>query len=240
MDVLAEACERYGDGFWGQPANSVTSFAFIVAAIAILARRRGGPGRVPYALIVAAVGVGSLIQHGPNPDWQAYAHDLPIAALLAFVAVDAASDLFGHPRTDTHWGVSTTLAGGWRRALSGDARTAWWWIVPTAAMVPVVALGRLASIIGQVTLAVVAVGLTLLRARARPPRRPALLLVLAILAVGGVIGALTERTSLCQPDSLLQGHAAWHVLAALALWWLAPAIGAREPYLSAGGRLSAS
>jgi hypothetical protein len=228
VEQLAEACEPYGGGFWGQPASSVTSLAFIVAAAAVLVGRRGGSGRVPYALIVAAVGVGSVIQHGPNPDWQAFAHDLPMAALLAFVAVDAASDLFGHPRTDTHWGWSTTFAGGWRRALSGDPRTAWWWVIPTVAMVPAVAIGWLASVIVQVTLAIVAVGLSLWRARVRPALRRTLLTALVILGVGALIGTLTERTSLCQPDSLLQGHAAWHVLAALALWWLAPAIGARH------------
>jgi hypothetical protein len=43
-----------------------------------------------------------------------------------------------------------------------------------------------------------------------------------------VIGTLTDRTSLCQLDSLIQGHALWHIFAAAALWRLAPAIGARH------------
>lgn len=212
MDGVAAACELYRDGFWGQRANSLTSLAFIVAAVAIAARgigRSTGSGRrvqhITFAALVAAVGVGSLIQHGPEPPWQAYAHDLPMAALLAFIATDAAGDLL-------------------QRRVS-----AWWWVVPTVLVAPLVAIGWSASVIGQVLLAVAAIGLSLLRARARPRLRPRLLTGLGILGVGGLIGTLTERTSLCVPEGILQGHAVWHVLAAFALWWISPVIGIAAP-----------
>lgn len=205
-------CELYSnDGFWGQPANSVTSLAFVVSGVAILAARRGGHGRVPYALLVIGIGAGSLIQHGPNPDWQAYAHDLPLAGVLAFVAVDAAADLTG-------------------RKLSPA-----WWLVPTAIMVPVVAAGPTASTAAQSALAAVAIGLSLYRARVRPRLRRRLLTSLAILGVGGLIGTLGDRTSLCRPESLLQGHAVWHILSALSLWRLAPAIGSRAERAAEAG-----
>lgn len=211
MDGVAAACELYGNGFWGQRANSVTSLAFVAAAVAIAARgmrRPTAPGQpaqlVVFALLVAAVGVGSLIEHGPNPQWQAFAHDLPMAALFAFVATDAAADLL-------------------ERRLA-----AWWWVVPTAIMVPIVAVGPVAAGIGLVVLAVAAVGLSLLRAMARPDLRSRLLTGVAILGVAGLIGTLTERTSLCRPETLLQGHAVWHILAALALWWISPVIGTRR------------
>jgi hypothetical protein len=203
---LALACERFRDGVIGQPANSVTSLAFVVAAAAIVVGRRGAAARRrPYALLVAAVGVGSWVQHGPHPPWQAYAHDLPLAAVLAFVAVDAAADL------------------------AGRRRSALWWLVPTAAMVPVVAAGPAASRLAQGGLAVLAVGLNLVRARARPALRPVLISALVILGAGALAGSLTDRTELCQPASLLQGHAVWHVLAAVALWRLAPAVGVGSP-----------
>jgi hypothetical protein len=205
MDGVAEACELYRDGFWGQRASSVSSLAFIAAAVAIAAqskRRTAAPAQVNvYALLVAAVGVGSVIQHGPDPQWQAFAHDLAMAALLAFVAADAAGDLF-------------------ERRLA-----VWWWVVPTVVMAPIVALGWLASVIAQVVLAAAAIGLSLLRARVRPALRSRLLTGLAILGVGGLIGSLAERTSLCQPETLVQGHAVWHVLAAFALWWIWPVVG---------------
>lgn len=202
MDV-AGTCELYGNSaFWGQPANGVTSLAFVVSGAAILAGRRGHQGRVPFALLVIGIGVGSFIQHGPNPSWQEYAHDLPLAGVLAFVAVDAAADLTG-------------------RRLS-----ALWWAVPTVAMVPVVAVGPEASTAVQGALTTVAIGLNLYRARVRPELRRTLLTSLAILGTGALIGTLGDRTALCRPDSLIQGHAVWHLLAATALWRLAPAIGA--------------
>jgi hypothetical protein len=52
---------------------------------------------------------------------------------------------------------------------------------------------------------------------------------LAVLAAGALAGTLGDRTGLCRPDSLLQGHAVWHLLAAVALWRLAPAVGVRRP-----------
>ncbi len=209
---LATGCEAYGSGWLGQPASAVTSAAFVVAATGILVSGRRRPlvqrrQTVVFALLVAGIGVGSFLQHGPHPSWQAYVHDLPLAGVLAFVAVDAASDLRG-------------------RELSPA-----WWLVPTAAMVPVVAVGPTAASLAQAAMAVPAVGLSLLRAKARPALRRTLLTSLSILATGAAAGTLGDRTSLCQPDSLLQGHAVWHVLAAAALWRLAPAIGSRQAHV---------
>ncbi len=206
MEPLANLCELYRDsGFFGQPANGVTSLAFVVSGVAIAAdRRRNGRRRLPYVLLVVAVGAGSLVQHGSNPDWQAYAHDLPLATLLAYVAADGASDVL-------------------RRNIS----PAWWLAVP-AAMVPVVAASSDASSVTQGVLAAVAVGTNLLRAWRRPRRRTTLIGSMLILGTGALVGTIGDRTSLCQPDSLLQGHAFWHLMAALALWWLAPAIGRRD------------
>jgi hypothetical protein len=206
---LALACERFGEGFVGQPANTVTSLAFVAAGLAVLATRRGAPGwRWPYAGLVVAVGVGSFVQHGPHPPWQAYAHDLPLATLLAVVAADAAADLAGRHR------------GGWWRSAPMAA-------VPVG-MVPLVTAGPAASVVAQGLLATAAIGLNLARAWRRPRLRRNLLTALALLATGALAGALTDRTALCRPDSLLQGHAAWHLLAAAALWWLAPAVGSRD------------
>jgi hypothetical protein len=204
---LAVACERFGAGFWGQPASAATSLAFVAAAVAILAGYRADlptGRRATYGLLVAAVGVGSLVQHGPHPPWQAYAHDLPLAAVLAYLAVDAAADL------------------------TGRRRSAGWWAVPTVAMLPVVASGPVASTVAQGALASVAIGLNLLRAWRRPRLRRVLVTALALLGAGALAGTLGDRTALCQPDGLVQGHAVWHLMAAAALWRLAPVVGVRE------------
>ncbi|MFC9840540.1 hypothetical protein ACFVKB_43285 [Rhodococcus sp. NPDC127530] len=200
--ILANACELYRDaGFIGQPAAAVSSLAFVIAGLAVVARRPHGAPTVTYGLLVVAVGAGSLVAHGPNPPWQAYAHDIPIATLLAYIAVDAASDRFG------------------RRLSRG------WWLVVPVVMIPAVAAGPTTSTIVQAILAAVSVGFGLERARVRPQLRRTTIVAALLLASGALLGTVGDGTSICQPSSVLQGHALWHVLAAAGLWWLAPTIG---------------
>lgn len=200
--MLANACELYrGTGVVGQPAAAVTSLAFVVAGLAVVVGRRHGAQTVTYGLLVVAVGAGSLVQHGPNPQWQAYAHDVPIATLLAYVAVDAASDRFG------------------RRLAPG------WWLVVPIAMIPIVTAGPTASTVVQGLLAAVAVALSLERARVRPQLRRESIIAALLLASGALLGTIGDRTSICRPSSLLQGHALWHLLAAAGLWRLSRTIG---------------
>jgi hypothetical protein len=206
----AALCNQERLGFLEQPASAITSAAFVVAAAGILAgrpRESGTPAReqrTVFALLVAGIGVGTFVQHGPHPPWQAYVHDLPLAAALVFVAADAASDLTGHE-----------LSPGW-------------WLVPSAAMVPVVAAGPTASTAAQAAIAAAAITLNLLRARHRPALRAAVLLALGTAAAGAVLGRLTGRSGPCGPESFITGHPLWHLLAAAALWRLAAAVGARR------------
>ena len=208
---LAAVCEPYATEFLREPANAISSAAFVVAGI-LVANQRSGPWRdglvrdrrTVFALLVTGVGVGSFIQHGPHPDWQAYAHDLPLAAVLVFVATDAAADLTG-------------------RELSYR-----WWLIPSVVMVPVVALGATASTIAQAVLATAATSGNVLRAARRPLLRKALVTALLIAAAGATIGSPSDPALLCRADSLLPRHAIWHVLAAAALWRLARVIGERR------------
>jgi hypothetical protein len=146
----ASDCEMLRDGWLGQPVNTLSSVAYLLAGGYVL--RRGGP-RLP-ALALAAVGVGSVLYHGPMTPGATLAHDGSIVVLAA------------------------TIPLAWRR---GSLR----W----------------------------------------PP-------VAAVIAGGGaVVVNLLTRTGapLCRPESLLQGHAAWHVLTALAIaLWLAPLGGQRR------------
>ena len=137
----ASDCEALRDGWLAQPVNTLSSVAYVVAGAYVL--RRGGP-RLP-ALALAAVGVGSVLYHGPMTPGAGLAHDGSIVALAATVPL------------------------AWRR------RSLRW---PSGA---------------------------------------------AVIAGGAAVAVnLLTRTGapLCRPDSLLQGHAAWHVLTAgaIALW----------------------
>ena len=143
-------CEVLHSGFLGQPANAVSSVAYVLAGLAVW--RRGGPAGP--ALALGAVGVGSVLYHGPMPAGAEAVHDGALVALAATVALAAAR----------RWRAGT---------------------------------------------------------RPRVPRPPAI----AVAALGaGIVANFVSRTGapLCRPDALLQGHAAWHVLTAVAAaTWLA-------------------
>ncbi len=75
-------CEALRDGVLGQPANTLSSLAYVAAAAYVL--RRGGPPGPAAAL--ALVGVGSVLYHGPMPPGAELVHDtalvaVPVAAL---------------------------------------------------------------------------------------------------------------------------------------------------------------
>ncbi|MFF2269554.1 hypothetical protein ACFVTZ_14920 [Cellulosimicrobium cellulans] len=218
------ACELAGGTPWAEPSSAWTSLAFVVAgaaiAVAALRARRGTPSdtprpdgaaptrlRVAFGILVALIGAGSVIQHGPSPSWNPVVHDPPLLGALALVAADAVADLTG------------------RRV-----RT-WWWLAPTLLGVPLAAASPTASTAAQVV-AAAAVGASALRAWRRPAVRRRTVAALALLAVGGGVGTLSRPGwPLCDAGgplgATLQGHAVWHVLAATALWLLAPTLGTR-------------
>lgn len=130
-------CEALREGWLGQPVNSLSSLAYLVAGVAV-ARNRGAAAP---AAALAAVGLGSLLYHGPMPPMAELLHDASVVALLV-------------------------------------------------ALVHVVWRGRVG----------------------RPPA-----LAVGAAAAGITINLLTRTGApLCRPGSLLQGHAAWHVLTAFA------------------------
>ncbi|GIG39187.1 hypothetical protein [Cellulomonas phragmiteti] len=196
-------CEWSPDGPLVEPVSAVTSLVFVVAAVVlvVLRRRAGLPVPWAYAVLVAGVGIGSFVQHGPDPAWSDPAHDLPLAGVLCFLASDAVA------------------------ALTGRLRRWWWWAVPTGLLlVPVLAWPRIGDL-AQVGVAVVAALLLLRRARRAPALRPRVAVAVGMLAVGGIVGSLSRTGGpLCDPESLLQGHALWHVASAAALVVLAPLV----------------
>lgn len=203
---VGPGCEAPGDGWLVEPVAAWTSLAFVVAGLVVAAGARAGRGpdgrtRLTYAALVAGVGVGSFVQHGPDPVWSDVAHDLPLVATLAFLAADAVAHLAGRPR---RW---------------------WWWAAPTAALVAVVVAAPRAGDLAQVGAAVVAIGAWALRGWRTPADRWRIGVGLGLLAVGGPVGRLGGRGGpLCDPDSPWQTHGLWHVLAAVALAVLAPLV----------------
>lgn len=60
-------CGRFGPGFWGEPLNSLSNFAFVLGAVIAFRFWRSSPSRDPWQLLLfslaASIGVGSFIFH---------------------------------------------------------------------------------------------------------------------------------------------------------------------------------
>lgn len=88
VHVAASDCERIRPGPIGQPANTVSSLAFVAAAVPILYRSRH-PGRRVWATVAAASafqGVGSAAYHGPGGRLSKAVHDAGLMALVIALA----------------------------------------------------------------------------------------------------------------------------------------------------------
>lgn len=106
-------CELVRTAWLAQPANAVSAAAFLaVGAWLMWFSRRPGVHRaslVAGGAAMAAVGVGSIVYHGPQPGWARPVHDGSIAALIVVDAV-----LFGAAVAQ---GRATAEArGAWRQA----------------------------------------------------------------------------------------------------------------------------
>ena len=75
-------CELIGPDFFGQPVNTLTTLALVVAGIALLPRPRSR--WVGVALI--ATGIGSFLFHGPMAPGGIWVHDVTLAWLVLVVA----------------------------------------------------------------------------------------------------------------------------------------------------------
>jgi hypothetical protein len=79
--AAAADCERILGSWWGQPVNTLTAAGFVVAGVVIWWRRRD----LATALLIGAIGAGSIVFHGPMLPWGEYLHDASIALTLVWI-----------------------------------------------------------------------------------------------------------------------------------------------------------
>ena len=135
-----------------------------------------------------------------------------VAALSAFIGVGSIAFHGPMPVWGDFAHDSSILAALGYVALVELNRKSWWGLALVAAAL--LSIDTEIADIGQAVLAVVAVALVV-RRRWR---------IGLLLALGGLIGRLSATGGpWCNPDSVLQGHAVWHLSAALALGlWARP------------------
>ena len=210
-------CEHIGRGLLAQPANTLSSLAYVLAGVLLLGRAaatRPGARMAPavYAVTVIGVGIGSASFHGPMPAWGRFGHDLSIAAVLAFViGYDVAFASGASTNAGLAMFATITTACAVVLAVSPDADNALDAVLITGAVIAEIGASRSAA------------------GRATPAGRLWLLIV-SVVAIGALLDALGRTDApLCEPDSPLQLHALWHVLTALVLWlYGTAALGPRE------------
>ncbi|NLV55807.1 MAG: ceramidase [Acidimicrobiales bacterium] len=185
--VAAADCERCRDGWVAQPANTLSSLAFVLAAAPLASRRPDPAGRLVAATAVAA-GLGSVAYHGPGTVAGRYLHDAGLLAMLGAMALDDATAIDRRtPPTPALVGVTAAAAVLAGPRTSGGA---------------------------QIVVGALAVGAALYRTARRGVRRRDV--IGEALLVGGAALHTLGRTGgpLCRPDSPLPAHAVWHVAAA--------------------------
>ena len=197
-----EDCERLTDGLLLQPVNALSSLAFVLVGIgvgAVVSRRVGRQHRGwGFGVALTLVGLGSVAFHGPGglpADW---AHDASITVLLFLViAVELGDRLRWSSRQELIvWGTAAAATIG--------AEALW---PPMADIVnAVLTVSAVVVIVGYRW------GLPIARTRSGVAIGSVLLVVGALVMVLSRTGGLW-----CDPDSVLQGHAIWHGLAALGL-----------------------
>lgn len=213
-------CEAFGPGPVKQPVNAASSLAFVVAAGVVLAgtvtiRPRNGPKgpesalpdrsrddlshrppAVALAAILAFIGLGSAVYHAAFTFGAQFADVLGmhlLTALMLALAVRRAARL-GRGAT---WVLFALLAGASAVALWAfpEVRRVLFGILLVIALTLEVALNLRAG---------TAAGLRTLGAG------------VAVFALAYLFWVLDETRTLCAPESPFQGHAAWHLLGAIA------------------------
>jgi hypothetical protein len=214
----ANFCERANGGALAQPANTLSNLGFVVAGL-LIARHAQQRQKDPvhagdvmsatvatfFACVVVLLGPGSAAMHATQSAWGGHLDLLSMYLVAGFAAAWA---WVRWTRRGTAWFVTAYVACVAACELVGL------WPDP----VPVVRhSGNLAF--GVLLVAAVVLETALWR-RGETTRR----LRHGVVALASMLVAFTiwllSNAGWCDPDSLLQGHAAWHLLSAVAAYWL--------------------
>ncbi len=207
-----------------QPANSLSSLAFVVVAAVVLvqwvlsrqrkdlpANRFNTRAAYPLLFVVAllVIGLGSAFYHARLSYTGQFIDVLGmyfIATFALIYSIDRVRGLTGTTVVAAYLGSNLLLAA-----------MLWW--------VPVLRRAIFGLLIGGVIIVELAGNRGIDGASNREHRGPAhsarlLWIAVGILAVAFIIWTLDYERIVCSPQSLIQGHAIWHILGAVSSWML--------------------
>lgn len=195
-------CESIGRGFLAQPANALSSLAFSVIGVVVLvsvtkSHGRERANRGVFGVLMVATGIGSFMFHGPQGSLSHFLHDVTFILAVASVVL---------------MNLSAVLGWTQRRSFSTLAAVG---LVVSAVLIFWPSSTNFIAGIAVLTLAIVDVALH----RATFPRSRWWIASIVTMGLAGLF-FLLGRTGgpICDSDSVIQGHALWHILSGVALW----------------------
>ena len=190
-------CEEVRSDGIRQPANSLSSLAFVlVAAIVLFHGWRSDRVKASlFALTLAFVGIGSALYHA-SLSFTGQFFDVLGMYLLATLALLLSLSRIRHLST-------VTMVAAYAAINSFLAAILW-----------------IAPVYRRWIFAALLAGIIATEMRNRGGERRYLLQAVAAMGIAFAIWILDFTRTLCSPASLIQGHAVWHILGALAAWLL--------------------
>ncbi|WP_373489928.1 ceramidase domain-containing protein [Parasphingorhabdus sp.] len=190
-----------------QPANSLSSFGYVFAGLLIVLMSRSRDWRSAFPPLAAMilgtaaiiVGIGSVLLHATLTLWGQFFDVLGMYLVSGFFLIRALAKWWNIPdrRALVHYALLCAV------------------LVAILYGLPEVRRWLFAVILG------IAILLELVFARPLRLQVRTGYYIAGLIAniVAFTIWNLDQRGQLCSPDSLLQGHAVWHLLGAVALWF---------------------
>lgn len=190
-----------------QPANSISSFGFVFAGLLMILQARSQDWQSAFPPAAAAVlggaailtGVGSVFLHASLTLWGQFVDVLGMYLVSAFFLISAIAK--------------------WRRMPDRSAAISY--ALLCAALVTVLyAMPEVRRwLFAIILLAAIALELVFARTLRHQVRTGFYAAGLIANIVAFTIWNLDQRGQLCSPASPVQGHAVWHLLGAVALWF---------------------
>lgn len=207
-------CEAIGPGMAAQPSNAWSNAGFVAIGLFVLAdaRRRAGAGRMArdpraawlYGAVAIFLGIGSFAFHGSMRAWGGYIDVLSMHAFIAFVLA---------------YDLDRVHRWSWGRFVTWFASLLAVFAILIAVVPPEHGKILFAGFVVLTLLVEAAVSYPALRPWSRvqldPRRMPWFWTGLGLFVVANIVWNLSRTGGMwCDPESLLQGHALWHLLTA--------------------------
>ena len=178
-----------------QPSNSASSLAFVLVALLVLARGSNKTIATLFALTLAFVGIGSAYFHA-TLSFTGQFFDVLGMYLVATLALLMSVNKIRRMSTGVMFGLYAAMNALLAVVLYTAPEWRRW-------------------IFGALL-----VGIIWAELRDRESRKPYLIRAVVVMTVAFIIWIADFTRVLCAPESLVQGHAVWHILGAVAAWYL--------------------